>query len=277
MKPTISKKPFLIYTIYAALLLPLVLASLMIPRYVGMQINDNTRINSVGRLRMLSQKITKNVLLYRDGFVRKNAVEESRALFNESIHAIAEGGSIPLDMEHPKYLDVPEMDDPESRRLLDSAIRQWEPFEGHVISYINNKNNASLNYLLTRNEALVETLDRSVLAIQEHADEDQMIMGLIAGSAVMILIIGITGALIWQVRRYRSAAFRLAEIEKLLPICAGCKRIRTDNNRPFDPQSWTSIEEYLRDNKDMVFTHSLCPSCMSKYDPDASGGGKTGA
>jgi len=277
MKPSTGKKPYLVYLIYAALLLPLLLVSLMIPRYVEMQINDNARINCVGRLRMLSQKITKNILLYRDGAVQKSDVEKPLALFNESIHAVAEGGSIPLDIEQPQFMVVPEMDDRVSRRLLDIAIRQWEPFEGHVISYINTKNEASLKYILTRNDALVETLDRSVLAIQNHADEDQMVMGLLSGAAIIMTIIGITGWLIRQLRRYRSAVARLAEIERLLPICAGCKKIRTDNSRPFDPRSWTSIEEYLRDSKDMVFTHSLCPDCMSKYDPGHSGGGTGGA
>ena len=277
MNTPAGKKPYLVYILYAALLLPLVLASLMIPRYVGMQINDNARINSVGRLRMLSQNITKNVLLYRDGVVQKNAVEKSLVLFNASIHAVAEGGSIPLGMEQTEYVIVPAMDDQESRRLLDDAIRQWEPFEEHVISYINRRNDASLQFILASNEALVETLDRSVLAIQRHADDDQLAMGLLAGSAVILIMIGITGVLIQQVRRYRAASGRLAEIERLLPICAGCKKIRTDNNRPFDPRSWTSIEEYLRDSKDMVFTHSLCPECLGKYDPGTSGGGTNGA
>ncbi len=276
MNTPAGKKPYLVYVIYAALLLPLMLASLMIPKYVEMQINDNARINSVGRLRMLSQKITKYVLLYRDGAVKKSEVERTLAVFNDAIHAVAEGGAIPLGMEQTEYVNVPEMDDPGSRRLLYAAVRQWEHFEENVISYINRKNDASLAYVLSHNEALVESLDRSVLAIQKHADGDQKVMGILAGSAILLIMIGITAGFIQQVRRYRTAAARLAEIERLLPICAGCKKIRTDNSRPFHPDSWTSIEEYLRDNKDMVFTHSLCPECLGKYDPGTSGGGTNG-
>lgn len=272
MNKSDAKRPLLVYGIYGALLVPLVLISLMIPRYVGMQINDNARINSVGRLRMLSQEITKNVLLYRDGAARKSVVEQPLALFNESIHAAAGGGSIPIGMERSESVRVTKMDDAASLRMLESAIQAWEPFERHVISYISTKSDASLNYILANNESLVESLDQSVLAIQKHANEDMKVMGLLAGSAIMIIIIVITGELIRQLRRYRAAAARLVEIEQLLPICAGCKKIRTDNSRPFDPHSWISIEEYLRDNKDMAFTHSLCPACMSRYGPTGSGG-----
>jgi hypothetical protein len=57
-------------------------------------------------------------------------------------------------------------------------------------------------------------------------------------------------------------------IELLLPICSNCKKIRTDNEHPFDPLSWTTIEEYLQNKKDVIFTHSICPDCMLRLYPD---------
>lgn len=47
-----------------------------------------------------------------------------------------------------------------------------------------------------------------------------------------------------------------------LPICAGCKKIRTDTN------SWVEIETYIRDHTEVEFSHSICPECAKKLYSD---------
>lgn len=49
----------------------------------------------------------------------------------------------------------------------------------------------------------------------------------------------------------------LAELQRMLPICARCKRIRDDD------EYWERVELYLSKHYDMVFTHGLCPECLS--------------
>ena len=48
----------------------------------------------------------------------------------------------------------------------------------------------------------------------------------------------------------------------LLPICAGCKKIRDDHGY------WNQIETYLQTHAPVEFSHSLCPDCIRKYYPD---------
>ncbi|MCX6121283.1 MAG: response regulator [Ignavibacteriales bacterium] len=48
----------------------------------------------------------------------------------------------------------------------------------------------------------------------------------------------------------------------LLPICANCKSIRNDKGY------WKAVEEYLSENSDVHFSHSLCPACIDKLYPD---------
>jgi len=58
---------------------------------------------------------------------------------------------------------------------------------------------------------------------------------------------------------------QLAEIrtlQGLLPICAKCKKIREDSGY------WRQIEAYLMDHTDLVFSHGLCPTCLSLLYPD---------
>jgi len=53
----------------------------------------------------------------------------------------------------------------------------------------------------------------------------------------------------------------LAEVKTLsglIPICASCKKIRTDEGY------WESLEVYIRDHSEADFTHSICPECVKK-------------
>ncbi|HON09437.1 MAG TPA: hypothetical protein PLE24_01115 [Chitinispirillaceae bacterium] len=50
--------------------------------------------------------------------------------------------------------------------------------------------------------------------------------------------------------------------EKLLPICACCKRIRNESGK------WNSIENYLSRHFNLDFTHTLCPDCIRETYPE---------
>lgn len=47
----------------------------------------------------------------------------------------------------------------------------------------------------------------------------------------------------------------LTALQRLLPICAHCKKIRDDK------EYWSSIEEYLAERLDLSFSHGVCPEC----------------
>ena len=47
-------------------------------------------------------------------------------------------------------------------------------------------------------------------------------------------------------------------LEGYLPICSYCKKIR-------DGEEWRSIEGYVSDHSEALFTHGLCPECTEKY------------
>jgi hypothetical protein len=56
----------------------------------------------------------------------------------------------------------------------------------------------------------------------------------------------------------------LTEVNKLgglFPICANCKKIRDTGGL------WNEIEEYIRDNSEAEFSHSLCPECAEALYP----------
>jgi len=54
----------------------------------------------------------------------------------------------------------------------------------------------------------------------------------------------------------------LHQLRQLLPICAGCGKVRDDKGY------WSQLETYLNKNSKMDFTHGLCPNCVKAYFPD---------
>lgn len=55
-------------------------------------------------------------------------------------------------------------------------------------------------------------------------------------------------------------------LQGLLPICAGCKKIRNETGY------WDQLEHYFAEHSDLSFTHGLCPDCAREFFPKKSKG-----
>jgi len=64
------------------------------------------------------------------------------------------------------------------------------------------------------------------------------------------------------IRELQEALDNVKTLSGLLPICAKCKNIRTDDGY------WMQVESYLRDYSGLNFTHSICPECVKKLYPE---------
>ena len=54
----------------------------------------------------------------------------------------------------------------------------------------------------------------------------------------------------------------LVELRGIVPICAGCKKIRGDDHY------WEQVESYFLSHSDLRFTHGLCPDCIRELYPE---------
>lgn len=52
-----------------------------------------------------------------------------------------------------------------------------------------------------------------------------------------------------------EALSQVKRLQGLLPICSYCKKIRDEQNY------WQRVDNYLSENTDVRFTHSICPDC----------------
>ena len=63
----------------------------------------------------------------------------------------------------------------------------------------------------------------------------------------------------------RESLNRVKVLSGLLPICAGCKKIRDDRGY------WSQLETYISRHSDAQFSHGLCPDCAKRLYPEFEG------
>lgn len=75
-------------------------------------------------------------------------------------------------------------------------------------------------------------------------------------------IVSINEALERRVQeRTKELEDTLAQVNQLsgmLPLCAWCRKVRDDKDY------WQSVEQYIADKTDAVFSHGICPDCYTK-------------
>jgi len=64
---------------------------------------------------------------------------------------------------------------------------------------------------------------------------------------------------------------RLHRLSGLVPICAGCRKVR----RP--DQGWESVEAFIEARSHALFTHTLCPACAEACYREQGGDETSGA
>jgi PAS domain S-box-containing protein len=68
------------------------------------------------------------------------------------------------------------------------------------------------------------------------------------------------------IQELQDALARVKSLSGLLPICAGCKKIRDDRGY------WSQVESYIQKHSDVRFSHGLCPDCIKKWSSPQSDG-----
>ncbi len=66
----------------------------------------------------------------------------------------------------------------------------------------------------------------------------------------------------------REALERIKQLQGLLPICAWCKRVRSDQGY------WIQLETYVSRYSSVTWNHGMCPECRSRLEKDEGFGEK---
>lgn len=63
-------------------------------------------------------------------------------------------------------------------------------------------------------------------------------------------------------RELEKSLSEINTLQGLLPICAGCKKIKEDDG------TWVHIEQYISENSNASFSHGMCPKCIREHYPE---------
>jgi sigma-B regulation protein RsbU (phosphoserine phosphatase) len=67
--------------------------------------------------------------------------------------------------------------------------------------------------------------------------------------------------LLMRTQELEQALREVKVLHGLIPICAKCKRVRTDNG------DWQYLEEYIQTHSEAEFSHGICQVCMKEVYP----------
>jgi DNA-binding response OmpR family regulator len=124
-----------------------------------------------------------------------------------------------------------------------------------------------------------------IIVITAKTDEKDLLAAFAAGAMDYIrkpvnpteLVARVSSALALREERFTRKAreqellLRTQELEQalrevkvlrgLIPICATCKRVRTDTG------NWQQLEQYIQDHSEAEFSHGICHVCMKEVYP----------
>lgn len=261
----INKPELVLYTL--AVLFFAMLVSLAF-YYSSIQKDDAVRINLAGRQRMLSQKIAKEILLFGYGKRSPESIIESVDLFSQTQEALTNGGPAPISLDAQQLRVLPKLKDRGVMSKLLEVEEIWKPEEELIRRFLSTRDEKPVEYICTINEILLDKITESVDLLQRRSEKNSAIIRVIIIALFVFIFAILALSLYRKIKELRKAGERISELEKLLPICGNCKKIRINDEKPMENKNWTSIEEYLHKNKDMKFTHTICPECMAKLYPD---------
>jgi CheY-like chemotaxis protein len=90
-------------------------------------------------------------------------------------------------------------------------------------------------------------------------DREELRLRLRAGQRILDL----QANLAERVVELEDALARVQQLQKILPICSYCKKIRNDRDY------WEQVEAYISSHVDVHFSHGICPECYeTKVKPE---------
>jgi DNA-binding response OmpR family regulator len=113
-----------------------------------------------------------------------------------------------------------------------------------------------------------------IILLTARSEKEDLVAGLAAGADdylskpfdskelrarlhVGVRLIALQQNLANRVEELSKALETVKQLRGMLPICAWCKKVRTDSNY------WQQLEEYISEHSEASFSHGICPQCYA--------------
>jgi methyl-accepting chemotaxis protein len=130
---------------------------------------DSVAINLAGRQRMLTQKMTKEMLLFSQGSLGADAARSSIEIFDQTLKGLTYGGEVPLDLEGRKRTTLPTGADAESVEQWKRVEALWKAFREKAAKLLKEKDAAALADVVRENVPLLQEINKAVFLMDADA------------------------------------------------------------------------------------------------------------
>jgi methyl-accepting chemotaxis protein len=164
------------------------------------QKSDGLVINLAGRQRMLTQKMTKELLEFvADNSNQKiaNSVKNTMQVFDVTLNALINSGEAPLslDLQSTKYRDCPKAPEPAASQLQ-KVDSMWKEFSSQMKNALSKKddNSKELEYIRNNNGSLLKEMNIAVGMMQKISEKrvSQLTFFQIIGMAAGLVLMGVS-------------------------------------------------------------------------------------
>jgi tetratricopeptide (TPR) repeat protein len=137
-------------------------------------------------------------------------------------------------------------------------IKKHESIQDSLYNLRISKRAAALElqHKLEQQEAKKIKLERENRINALKLDRSRKVRYLLTGIVIFFVFI-----IIFTFFLYKKQS-KIKILEDLIPICANCKKIRTDEGY------YDHVENYISSHSDAEFSHGLCPDCLEKLYPE---------
>ncbi|MDQ7032917.1 MAG: methyl-accepting chemotaxis protein [Desulfonauticus sp.] len=175
---------------------------------VGQQKNDGFIINMAGRQRMLSQKMSKELMdmLYehlKTGHINQDTVknlQNSVKLFDMTLNALIHSGDIPttLNPNGPKR-HITGVQGKALEKLLE-VKKIWTEFKQHLKLAYTQEKKEDIEHVLHYNMTLLKAMNAAVVTMQKEAEKKISFLLMMEGLGGLVGFIAIIIILLWTKR-----------------------------------------------------------------------------
>lgn len=166
------------------------------------QADDGLNINLAGRQRMLSQKMSKEALMYSQSVSRganaaeleRNAerVRASMEVFATTLAALKDGGEAPLDVDQTEFASLSGATSSRIAAQLGVVQAKWEPFAANIERVLTSggADTAAMDYVMENNGDILASMNAAVTMMQADADA-RVTQLLVLQLALLVLGLGL--------------------------------------------------------------------------------------
>ncbi len=184
---------------------------------LSIQKDDGLLINLAGRQRMLSQKMTKEILSFKANYKndlslkRKNMTKNTIVLFDKTLNGFIKGGNVPVTLDvNGKLVLIKKISNKDILKQFKIANKIWIDYKQILNTILINPNANIDSNQLAKNIALLKSSNKAVGMMQKSLEDKN---GTLTMMIIALIVLGIAFFIVTMVAINKAVVTPLHTLE----------------------------------------------------------------